>query len=58
MEDIYLGLKKKKEDNADKVGLFKYILETLIVKMKKESTDFDALYQEIYYGGYVINFNW
>jgi len=51
MEDIYLGLKKKKEDNADKVGLFKHILETLIVKMKKESTDFDALYQEIYYGG-------
>ena len=51
MEDVYLGLKKKKEENKDKVGLFKHILETLIVKMKKESTDFDALYQEIYYGG-------
>ena len=51
MEDIYLALKSKKEQNAHKVGLFKHVLETLIMKMKNKSSDFDALYQEIYYGG-------
>ena len=51
MEDIYLGLTNKKEQNPHKVGLFKHVLETLIMKMKSKSSDFDALYQEIYYGG-------
>ena len=51
MEDIYLGLKAKKEGNADKVSLFKHVLETMIEKMRQKDADFDFLYQEIYYGG-------
>ena len=49
--DIEVELIKKKEQNAHKVDLFKHVLETLIKKMKSKSSDFDALYQENYYGG-------
>ena len=49
MEQIYLGLKKKKEENGEKVGLFKHVLETTIMKMKEKSGDFADLYQGLLY---------
>ena len=51
MEDFYLQLKNHKNHDSEKVHVFKHLLEKLITKMKAASPEFDALFQEIYFGG-------